>query len=408
MNYLPAEPKVDDHKGRKADERQRRRIARTIGLGAIATVALLIGFGTWTHASRSAAAVGVLETRKNAVPNVLTMTVKEDKGPRTIELPGNMAAFDNATLFARATGYISVRNVDIGSRVHKGDVLALIAAPDLDQQLDQAKALLVQLQAAVEQAQANADLGRVTSARTSRLVAQGWSSQQQGDQDRLHFASQTAAVAVAKANVVAQQAAVKRLEQLAGFEEITAPFDGVITGRFIDVGSLVTADAASGTPLFSIARTDVLRVQIYVPQAAFFGIKDGDPATVTVPELPNRVFEGKVARNARALAAGTRTLLTEVDVDNKEGTLTAGLYGIVHLQIRRQNPVVLIPSQAVIFNKEGLSAAVVSGGKVELRKLELESDNGSDVEVRTGLKPGDRVILSPPTNVTDGMRVQTS
>ena len=392
----------------KADERQRRRIARAIGLGAIATVALSVGFGTWTHSSRSAAAVEVLETRKNAVPNVLTMTVKEDKGPRTIELPGNMAAFDNATLFARATGYISVRNVDIGSKVHKGDVLALIGAPDLDQQLDQAKAQLVQLQAAVEQAQANADLGRVTNARTSRLVAQGWNSQQQGDQDRLHFASQTAALAVARANVVAQQAVVNRLVQLTGFEQITAPFDGVITSRFIDVGSLVTADVASGTPLFSIARTDVLRVQVYVPQTAFFGIKDSDRAAVTVPELPDRVFEGKVARNARALAAGTRTLLTEVDVDNKHGTLTAGLYGIVHLQVRRPNPVVHIPSQAVIFNKDGLSAAVISNGKVELRKLELESDNGSDVEVRTGLKPGDRVILSPPTNVTDGMRVQTS
>ena len=408
MNYLPAEPKVHDRKGRKADERQRRRIARAIGLGAIATVALSVGFGTWTHSSRSAAAVGVLETRKNAVPNVLTMTVKEDKGPRTIELPGNMAAFDNATLFARATGYISVRNVDIGSKVHKGDALALIAAPDLDQQLDQAKAQLVQLQAAVEQAQANADLGRVTNARTSRLVAQGWNSQQQGDQDRLHFASQTAALAVARANVVAQQAVVNRLGQLTGFEQITAPFDGVITSRFIDVGSLVTADVASGTPLFSIARTDVLRVQVYVPQTDYFGIKDGDRATVKVPELPDRAFEGKVARNARALAAGTRTLLTEVDVDNKDGTLTAGLYGIVHLQVRRPNPVVLIPSQAVIFNKDGLSAAVISNGKVELRKLELESDNGSDVEVRTGLKPGDRVILSPPTNVTDGMRVQTS
>jgi RND family efflux transporter MFP subunit len=408
MNYLPAEPKVHKDRRTNAEEHQRQRIARAIGLGAIVTIALFVGVGTWTHSSRSAAAVGALEARKNAVPNVLTMTVKEDKGPRTIELPGNMAAFDNATLFARATGYISVRNVDIGSKVRKGDGLVVIAAPDLDQQLDQAKAQLVQLQAAVEQAQANADLGRVTNARTSRLVAQGWSSQQQGDQDRLSFASQTAAVAVAKANVVAQQAAVKRLEQLAGFEKITAPFDGVITSRFIDVGSLVTADVASGSPLLSIARTDVLRVQVYVPQADFFGIKDGDLATVTVPELPDRVFNGKVARNARALAAGTRTLLTEVDVDNKDGTLTAGLYGIVHLQVRRQNPVVLIPSQAVIFNKDGLSAAVVSGGKVELRKLELESDNGADVEVRNGLRPGDRVIVSPPTNVTDGMRVQTS
>ena len=408
MNYLPAEPMVHEYKGRKADERQRLRIARMIGLGAIAAVALLVGFGAWSQSSRSADTVAVLEARKNAVPNVRTMTVVEDKAPRTIELPGSMAAFDYATLFARATGYISVRNVDIGSKVRKGDVLALIAAPDLDQQFDQAKAQLVQLQASVEQAQADAELGRVTSARTSQLVVKGVSSAQQGDQDRLTFASRTAALAVARANVVVQQAAVNRLAQLTDFEQITAPFDGVITSRFIDVGSLVTADANSGTPLFSIDRTDVLRVRVYVPQTAYFGIKDGDRATVTVPELPDRVFEGKVARNARTLAAGTRTLLTEVDVNNKDGVLTAGLYGIVHFQVRRSNPVVLIPSQAVIFNKDGLSAAVVSNGKVELRKLELEADNGVNVEVRIGLRPGDRVILSPPANVTDGMRVQTS
>jgi RND family efflux transporter MFP subunit len=408
MNYLPAEPMVHEYKGRKADERQRLRIARMIGLGAIAAVALLVGFGAWSQSSRNADTVAVLEARKNAVPNVRTMTVVEDKEPRTIELPGSMAAFDYATLFARATGYISVRNVDIGSKVRKGDVLALIAAPDLDQQFDQAKAQLVQLQASVEQAKANAELGRVTSARTSQLVVKGVSSAQQGDQDRLTFASETAALAVARANVVVQQAAVNRLAQLTDFEQITAPFDGVITSRLIDVGSLVTADANSGTPLFSIDRTDVLRVRVYVPQTDYFGIKDGDRATVTVPELPDRVFEGKVARNARTLAAGTRTLLTEVDVNNKDGVLTAGLYGIVHFQVRRSNPVVLIPSQAVIFNKDGLSAAVVSNGKVELRKLELEADNGVNVEVRIGLRPGDRVILSPPANIADGMRVQTS
>jgi RND family efflux transporter MFP subunit len=409
MHYLPAEPMIYDRMGRKADERQRRRIARAIGVGAVATVALLVGFGAWSQSNRSADTLAVLEARNNAVPTVRTMTVEEDNAPRTIELPGNMAAFDTATLFARATGYISVRNVDIGSKVHKGDVLAVIAAPELDQQLDQARAQLVQLKAAVEQAQANADLGRVTSARTSQLVAKGVSSQQQGDQDRLTFASRTAALAVARANVVAQQAAVNRLVQLTGFEQVTAPFNGVITGRFIDIGSLVIADnAASATSLFSIARTDVLRVQVYVPQMAYFGIKDGDRATVTVPELPDRVFEGKVARNAQALAAGTRTLLTEVDVNNKDGVLTAGLYGILHLEVRRSNPVVLIPSQAVIFNKEGLSAAVVSNGKVELRKLELDADNGANVEVRIGLRPGDHVILSPPANVTDGMRVQTS
>jgi RND family efflux transporter MFP subunit len=406
MNYQPTEPAVHKDEHKKPLNRQRRRTARLLGFGAVAGVALLVGFGAWGQSSRKTDTVAVLQARKNAVPNVRTMVVKEDTGPRTIELPGSMAAFDYTTLYARATGYISVRNVDIGSKVHKGDVLAVIAAPDLDQQYDQTKAQLVQLQAAAEQAQANADLGRVTNQRTARLVVQGWSSAQQGDQDRLTLASQMAALSGARANVVAQQAAVNRLAQLIAFEQITAPFDGVITSRSIDVGSLVTADAASQTPLFSIDRTDVLRVRVYVPQTAYFGIKDGDRATVTVPELPNRLFEGKVARNARALAAGTRTLLTEVDVDNKDGVLTAGLYNIVRLQVRRSAPVMAIPSQAVIFDKDGLSAAVVADGKVELRKLDLEADNGANVEVRAGLKPGDHVILSPPANATNGMRVQ--
>jgi RND family efflux transporter MFP subunit len=197
------------------------------------------------------------------------------------------------------------------------------------------------------------------------------------------------------------------LEQLTDFEKITAPFDGEITGRFIDVGSLVTADAASGSPLFSIARTDVLRVQVFVPQTAYFGVKQGDHATVTVPEIVNRTFDGTVARNARALATGTRTLLTEVDVDNKSGELAAGLYSVIRLQLRRLNPVVRVPSQAVIFDKDGLSVAVVEDGKVQFRKLELDADNGADVEVRAGLLPGDRVILSPPVNLTNGMQVET-
>lgn len=406
MTYLPTEPDIREDKRQSTDDRRRRWIAGLLGVGAVAGLALVVGIGAWGHMSRQAAAAAVLNAQRNTVPTVRTMIAKAETRPRTIELPGNVAAFDSATLFARATGYISVRHVDIGSKVRKGDVLAVIAAPDLDQQLAQAKAQLVQLQAAVDQAEANAELGRVTDARTARLVVQGWSSRQQGDQDRLSFASSKAALAVAQANVLAQRAAVDRLEQLTAFEQVTAPFDGVITSRQVDVGSLVTADAAGGTPLFSIARTDLLRVQVYVPQSAYFGISDGDRATLTIPELPGRVFDGTVARNAAALADGTRTLLAEVDVENKDRTLAAGLYGVVHLQVRRLNPVVRIPSQAVIFNADGLDVGVVVDGKVELRKLDVEADNGSDLEARGGLKPGDHVILNPPVNVTDGMRVR--
>jgi RND family efflux transporter MFP subunit len=413
MNKMPSDQAFFDEKAHEkkpekpVNESGRRRIAALLGISVVVIVAGLVAFGAKSQSDRHADAVAVLEAQKNTVPSVRTMAVKEITGPRTIELPGNMAAFDQATLFARATGYIATRNVDIGSKVKKGDVLAIIAAPDLDAQLAQAKGQLEQFKASVLQAQANADLGKVTDQRTARLVQQGWSSAQQGDQDRLTAASSNAALAVARANVVAQEAAVNRLTQLTGFEQVVAPFDGVITSRLIDVGSLVTADAASGTSLFSIQRTDVLRVQVWVPQAAYFGIKDGDHAAVTVPELPGRTFDGVVARNARSLGPGTRTLLAEVDVDNKDGELTAGLYGILHLQIQRQTPTISIPSQAVIFSKDGLSAAVVDAqGKVQLHKLNVEYDNGADVEVRDGLKPGDKVILSPPATVSDGMQVK--
>jgi RND family efflux transporter MFP subunit len=390
---------------RRARDRGRRGAARLLGFGAVVVLAGTVGLGVWGKTSREADAAATLQARLDAVPSVRTMIAKSEDAPRTIELTGNLAAFDSTTLFARATGYIAVRNVDIGSKVQKGDVLAVIAAPDLDQQLAQAKAQLVQFEAAVTQAGANSDLGKVTNQRTARLVAQGWNSLQQGDQDRLSAESLAAALAVAKANVVAQQAAVSRLEQLTGFERIVAPFDGVVTSRLTDVGSLVTADSSSGTPLFSLARTDVLRTQVFVPQALSFGIEDGDQATVTVSELPGRVFHGKIARNAQALSAGTRTLLIEVDVDNKDGVLAAGLYSVIHLAVRRPNPVITIPSQAVMFNQDGLKVAVFSDGKVELRKIELELDNGATVDIRAGLKAGDHVILNPPANIADGERV---
>jgi RND family efflux transporter MFP subunit len=405
--HLPDfDPSLEPEKGQRAKNGRRRVAARRLGFAVITLVASLVGVGYSGKASRDANAEAVLEARLSAVPSVRTLIAKEEDAPRTIELTGNVAAFDSATLFARATGYISKRNVDIGSKVHEGDVLSVIAAPDLDQQLAQAKAQLEQFEAAVKQAQANSDLGHVTNLRTAKLVSQGWASLQQGDQDRLTAESLAAALAVAKANVTAQEAAVSRLEQLTQFERITAPFDGVVTSRLIDVGSLVTADVNSGTPLFSLARTDVLRVQVFVPQAASFGLKDGDPATVTVAELPGQAFHAKVARNAEALAAGTRTLLMEVDVDNTDGQLAPGLYSLIHLQARRQSPVITIPSQAVIFNQDGLQTAVVSDGKAELRKIDLELDNGATVDVRAGLKPGDHVILSPPANIANGMRVQ--
>jgi RND family efflux transporter MFP subunit len=415
MNQI-TKPKIDgaeihshappDHEAARL-ERARRRAAGRLGVGTVTVLALMLGWGVWTHESRSAAAQEALEKRQNAVPVVRTMQVTAISSPRVVDLPGTMQAFDAATIYARATGYIAKRYVDIGSKVHEGDVLAVIAAPDLDQQLAQARAQLAQMQAALVQAEATRSFASVTNQRTSRLVTEGWNSRQQGDQDRTNFVSQSAAVRVAQANIQAQQAQVNRLVELTSFERVTAPFSGVITSRQIDTGSLVTADQTSGTPLFAIARTDVLRVQVYVPQEDFFGLHDGQDATVTVPQLPGKVFHGTVARNAAALATDTRTLLAEVDVNNADGALSAGLYGVVHLQEQREAPVVLVPSEAVIFNKDGLSVAVVADGHAAIRHLDVLADDGAQVEVRAGLQPGDRVILNPPVNLEDGMRVRT-
>jgi RND family efflux transporter MFP subunit len=398
--------KVHDDAAAADRERARRRIVWRTTFTAFAFVVLLVAFGAWNHHHRAALAAQALDERRNAIPAIRVKELEPVSGPRQVQLPASTQGFDSATVFARATGYIAERKADIGSRVHAGDLLATIAAPDLDQQLAQARAQLTQLDAALAQANANAELARVTNERTSQLVPRGIASKQQGDTDRQNFSAMTSAVHVAQGNRDAQQAQVSRLEQMTGFERVVAPFDGVITDRQIDVGSLVTADSASGTPLFQISRTNKLRVQVYVPQNAVFGLKVGAEAQVTVPEIPGRTFHGVITRDANALQAGTRTLLTEIDVDNPDGTLFPGLYCNVELSIPRQQPVVVVPSTAIIFDRNGLSASVYEDGVAHLRKLDIVTDNGAEVEVRGGLQGGDRVILNPPADLSDGMHVR--
>jgi RND family efflux transporter MFP subunit len=383
-----------------------RKLARAVGWGALLAVVALVAYGAWGHAQLSRAAVQTLRQTEDLVPTVRTSQVEALTTPRQLDLPGTTRAFDSATIFARATGYISERMVDIGSKVKAGDVLAVIAAPDLDQQLIQARAQVTQIQANIEQARANAELAQATNRRTAKLVDQGWQTKQQGDVDRLTAKAQAAALGVAEANLQMQRAAVSRLEELTSFERIVAPFSGVITGRNIDVGNLVTADSSNGTPMFSIDRTAVLRVQVFVPQDSVFALKDGDKAQVMVPELPGRIFEGKIARNASSLQAGTRTLLSEVDVDNPDGALRAGIYCSVRFLVPRKVPTIIIPSQAVIFDSSGLSAAVYENGTARLRHLDVLHDDGAQVEIRAGLNPGDQIILNPPVDLRDGMHVR--
>ena len=413
MNEMPSRTDLSAHEAVQspmdpAMERRRRHAGGLLGLAAVSGLSLLAGLGVRGHVQLDAAAAATLAAQRDAVPVVRTEILKALDTPREIELPGSTQAFDSAILYARATGYISTRNVDIGSRVRTGDVLAVISAPDLDQQLAEARAQLVQFEANVVQAQVNVRVAQDKAWRSAQTAKDGWTPQQQADVERDTVAADIAAVAVARANVMAQQAQVGRLEQLTSFERVVAPFDGVITSRQVDVGSLVTANENSGTPLFSIAHTDVLRVQVYVPQDDYFGMKDGDEAEVTVPELPGRVFQGRLARNASALQPDTRTVLAEVDVKNKDGALAPGVYTVVHLSEPRQYPVISVPSDATIFDKGGLQAAVCDNGVLRLHRLNVAADNGATVEVREGLHAGEQLILNPPIGATDGMRVMNA
>jgi RND family efflux transporter MFP subunit len=203
----------------------------------------------------------------------------------------------------------------------------------------------------------------------------------------------------------AQSAAVKVLQQQKTYQKVVAPFDGVITQRNIDVGSLVTADATSGTSMFAMTQSDVMRIQLFVPQDAAFGVSPGVDAAVRVPEIPGRSFPGTVTRIADALQPGTRTLLTEIDVPNPDGVLTPGIYCTVELQIPRKTPSLIVPAGAIIFNRHGLQVAVVENGVAHIRKVEVARDLGTEVEVRDGVKDGDEVVLNPTVELQEGSRV---
>jgi RND family efflux transporter MFP subunit len=324
----------------------------------------------------------------------------------SVTLPGTTAAFAAADIYARATGYIAKRNVDIGDHVKAGDLLAELAVPELDHQISQNEATLDQLKSALQQAKANRDLAQVTWNRDSPLVQKGWFTPQQGDTDRLNLQAREAAVAVAEANVSSQENLLKVLQQNRDYALVVAPFDGVISQRNVDIGSLVQGNAATGTFMFEIVEDNVIRVWVYVPQDSAFGVVPGIDAVIRVPELPDREFFGKVTRIAEALQSGTRTRLTEIDIPNSDRALAPGIYCMVELHIPRKTPSLLVPADAIIFNRDGMQVAVDNNGKVEIRKIKVKRDLGTRVEVDSGIKAGERVILDPPVALTDGSKVR--
>jgi RND family efflux transporter MFP subunit len=383
---------------------------RTARRQALAFVVLLLlvgalGYGFWQHYRLHAEVMATATARRDFVPTVRTAAVRASETVRLATWPAATEAFEQANIYARASGYISKRNVDIGSRVKAGDLLAEITAPEVEHQIAQAEGTLEQLRATLQQAEANRDLAQVTWDRDRKLVQQGWATQQLGDTDRLTLEARVAAVAVARANITAQEAQLRVLNQQKTYQSVKAPFDGVITQRNVDVGALVQADAASGTFMFTLAHSDVIRIQLYVPQDDALDVAAGTQAVVRVPEMPGRDFPGQVTRIADALQPGTRTLLTEIDVPNPDHALSPGMYCRVELKIRRKASSLIVPSEAVIFNRDGLSVAIVDDGVVHLRKITSVRDFGTTVEVSAGVAEGDKVVLNPPVDLTDGRKV---
>ncbi len=345
-------------------------------------------------------------TEAQAVPTVRVVQAQRGPGEEELMLPGTLSAYYTGSLYARASGYVTAWNRDIGAHVRKGDVLAEISAPDLDQQLAEARATLVQLEANVEQAQANADLGDATNKRTSRLVAQGWSSDAQGDTDRFTAASRKAALGVAKANIVTQQAAVSRLLELAGFKQIKAPFDGVVTARSVDIGDLMTAGGTTGRAMFRVADLHRMRIYVNVPQAYLGVMKAGLTASLHVPGH-QETFAAEVISTSNAVAEDSRTALVQLEADNRDGKLWPGAFTEVQFHVPSDATMLRIPTTALMFGKSGTRVAVVQGDrKVLLKPVVLGRNLGNEVEVSSGVSSADRLIDNPQETINPGDIVQ--
>jgi RND family efflux transporter MFP subunit len=385
---------------------RRRWGGRVFALGAFLLLMTGILLGASRHHSQRQQVMATAEEIREFAPKISVAQVEASPAVVSVTLPGTTAAFAAANIYARATGYISKRNVDIGDHVKQGELLAELAVPELDDQISQNEATLAQLKAAVQQAQANATLAEATWGRDKPLVRDGWATGHQGDIDVQTVKADDAAVSVAQANVSAQERLLSVLHQNRTYASVVAPFDGVITQRNVDVDALVQSNANTGTFMFEIMQKDVIRVWVYVPQDAAFGVAPGVDAIVRVPELPDREFPGKVTRIADALQSGTRTLLTEIDIPNPDGALRPGIYCSVELKVPRKIPSFIIPAESIIFTRSGLQVAVAKDGKAEIRNVRVTRDLGTHVQVDAGVSAGERVILNPPVTLIDGAKVQ--
>lgn len=386
-----------------------------LGLAVLAVVGFLAGY--IPLAKRNTLLKTEAAETLEALPKVEVVQVKRSGSPSDLELPGSIQAITEAPILARASGYIKRRLVDIGDRVTTGQKLAEIDAPELDQQVAEAKANLQQSQATLEESQANyeqgkstLDLARTTAQRWTSLVGRGVVSKQENDQYQSQFQSQVAsvrslekAINAQKSSLAAAQANLERLERMQGYLVVQAPFEGIVTQRDVDVGALVNAGT---TLLYRVAQMGTLRIYLNVPQTDAGFIHLGQSARITVPNLPGRQFTGTVARTSNSLDPSSRTMLVEVQVTNDKGALMPGMYARVRLGSARTVSPLLVPSDVLIVRPDGTEVAMVGPDDVvHLRKIEVGRDYGDKLEILSGVEEGDRLIPNAGDNAREGLKV---
>src|ERR1700736_1499054 len=369
--------------------RSGKRLLWLLLIPAVLVIAAL--FGTQGR-QKQTQQLGVT-TKALEVQTVNVIHAQRGKSSSELTLPGMIQPFSQSPIYARVDGYVRTWYVDIGTHVTKGQLLAEIDAPEVDQQLNQARAML-------QQAQTTLALAKVTAPRYQELIKTNSVSQQEVDQNNQNLAAQTA-------NVQAASAAVSRLEQMQGFEKIVAPFDGVITLRTTDFGDLVNAgNAGLGRELFRISQNNIVRVFVTVPEEFSKQVGPDTKASMDVTALPNRHFAAAVTRTTDAIDALSRTLTVELDVPNPSGELLPGAYANVHFQLPLTAVPVVLPSSTILFQADGPQVGLVnSQSQVELRKVTLGHDFGDTIQVLSGVRPTDAAIANPPDSLTSGMRV---
>ena len=379
-----------------------------IGLVVLALFAGLFLLGWRPHAAKQAEAKAFADEQAGQKPIVDVARPKRSTAGNVLTLPGNVEAAQSTALQARTNGYLKALHADIGDRVKAGKLLAEIAAPEVDAELEQAKASLQQAQVTVGRATNEFNFNKATFDRYTGLSETGGVTQQQLDERRSAFNIANSSLKAANANVAAAEAAVKRYTELQSFQRIVAPFDGTITARGYDLGALVSSTAAAGTgrELFRIEQTTALRAFVTVPQGYVTAVRPGQEADLLVRNFPGKPFKGKVERTAGALDPATRTLRVEVEFPNPDGVLFPGMYGQVRFDLKPEHPPLTVPTAALVFGPDGMRVAVVGpDDKVQFRPVALGRDYGNEAEVAEGLTGDERVVTNPGDRLANGVEV---